>query len=226
MDDRRLDPIRWPLLLLVVVLGAVSSYGFASAPPDLYAGFVALTAAIALIIGLAKRAKRLRGDPLGLDAGILLICSFALSWRLFGPPFGRGDKASACVSGAKRLALAAQMYASDFDDHLPLAANWRTVSETYVSKGGTGPIPDPSLRCEDAAETWTYAINRPVCGMDFNGIQDYASTVMIFESAGAGPDIAGGQANFYRRHTGNGTIAFADAHVSRRTGGPGIIWQP
>jgi len=89
-----------------------------------------------------------------------------------------------CVDNAKQIAQGAQMYAQDYDDHLPAAAAWMDAEAPYVDKSGTKDR--PAFRCPTAvkqnAAAYGYAFNSLYAGKPLSKIAAPSSAGIVFDS--------------------------------------------
>ncbi|HVT12655.1 MAG TPA: hypothetical protein VHE55_10340 [Fimbriimonadaceae bacterium] len=103
------------------------------------------------------------------------------------------------------------MYAQDFDDRLPPSRQWRTASVDYY-RNAFYPD-DRQLRCPDAKSPWTYAMNSALSKLGTGSMTHPETTALIFDADSQVPDAYGGRDMFRLRHSGLGTVSFADGHA-------------
>lgn len=84
---------------------------------------------------------------------------------------------NACASNLKQLALAALMYAQDYDQHFPPADRWCTVTEPYVRDTTVYHCP-----ADSAEGGYGYAMNFKLSRMPLGRVDAPAETVLFFES--------------------------------------------
>lgn len=123
-------------------------------------------------------------------------------------------KATACLSNLKQLALAALMFASDYDDRFAFGSKSAQDSLLpYHKYPGLWTCP------EDPKGTQSYTFNANLTNVLLSKIKDPAKTVMVYE----------GSANKLRfRHDGKAGVAFADGHAKRVTAAESktLVWKP
>lgn len=160
-----------------------------------------------------KRGKQALGMILGLFLSFFLLFMVATGGGGFRPA-----KRTACLSNIRQLSLVNLMYAADNDDTLPLADNWREVSEPYIK-----PEEDylqqkyvkREMKCPIATTPWHYAMNTQAAGYQIENGHDELDyeRVMLFEADAYLPNASGGAEWFVMRHDGFGTIGFVDGHA-------------
>ncbi len=172
-----------------------------------------LVAAVVTAWAFVRRAP----SGFGLADGVML----GIGWLVFGTlanavnPFPHVRHAAAkrtqCLSNVKQQAIAMSMYASEYDDHFPLADSWHTANEPFVKD---------ELRCPSATSPWTYAMNSPLSGKAFDAIDQPADLVLLFEADASLPNASGGREWLVFRHplgeSKVATIGFADGHAKLR----------
>ncbi len=115
-----------------------------------------------------------------------------------------------CLSNIKNLAVAAQSYAAEHENHLPEADNWVEELRPYLGE-------DASLKCpeDDSEGLSSYAMNEALSGKSLDDIEDPASVVLFYETANPGVNPAGGAEDLAPpRHLEGGNYVFADGHAS------------
>lgn len=107
---------------------------------------------------------------------------------------------ASCSSNLKQLALAARMYAADYDGVLPLVSNWTLSTLPYIKYGQVYLCPQGDKK------RIGYAMNRTVSGMslsEFTPTKE-AEAAMLFDAKNGRPAF---------RHNGGCIVAFVDGHV-------------
>ena len=180
-----------------------------------------LTALVGLVLGIVgmlqirKSRGRLRGDGLAIagiavSSCVILILPAMLAAILF-PVFARAREAartSACQSNLKQLALAVQMYSSDYDSTLPSANQWCDVLHHHVMNPSAYQCPSlPSERCG-------YAYNEEIGGRSKAFYDSPADVVVLFDATG-GWNLAGGWSLADKRHADRLNVAYLDGGVKR-----------
>lgn len=121
-------------------------------------------------------------------AGAIIICFYLVgSWfgRALGP-LKEAGRSKQCQDNLRVLVRAEQMYAMDYEDRLPPAANWMDRIDAYWDKkGGTGA---DRLRCPEVAPQggYGYAMNGDLGGRVRAKIDGLDAAPLIFDS----PDMS------------------------------------
>lgn len=111
-----------------------------------------------------------------------------------------------CMANLKQLSLAVQMYATDYDERMPRAADWHEVTMPFARNRVIYHCP------EAQEEPWlSYAMNRAVSGRHIEGIssglvhsvpeQELPREVMLFD---------GRMGAVVERHRGGAYYAYLD----------------
>jgi hypothetical protein len=89
-----------------------------------------------------------------------------------------------CIDNAKQMAQGAQMYAQDYDDHLPAATAWMDAEAPYVDRSGTKDR--PAFRCPTVAnadpKAYGYAFNSQYGGKPLAKISAPATAGIVYDS--------------------------------------------
>jgi hypothetical protein len=114
-----------------------------------------------------------------------------------------------CLSNVKNLAMAMQMYASDYG-RFPPPKRWGDATVTYINAS----VGKRLYRCPQAPDTFGYAYNGALGGVAANTLADPARVPAIFE-ADAGWNAHGGKEllPIFPRHGGDDNIGFPDGHA-------------
>lgn len=199
------------LMLMVIVSAFLTAVGFGgkgAAQPILAIGSITTAVAIACFGALVlpeeqRRARRFEGLTLYLT---FLIVSLIVVPVLQSA--NAAAAASSCLSNAKERALTVVMYASDFDERLPPAGKWQSVTEQ-------SRLSQESMHCRNATAPINYAMNSSLSLFALNKLDEPADTVLLFEADAYLQNASGGAEWFVRRHNGAGSLAFADGHAKR-----------
>lgn len=122
-------------------------------------------------------------------------------------------QAVACLSNARQIGIAFNMYAADF--------NKRTPAKGVSYTGALSPyVPNKKLyTCPlDKVGTVSYTFNDNIAGIPLYTIPTPSKTVLIYEGRG-------GKLNF--RHSGRAAVGFADGHcvLVNKMQAAGLIWK-
>lgn len=129
------------------------------------------------------------------------------------------SKGEVCIVHIKTLGDALLLYAADHDSHLPPAENWRTGSARYLTAKGP-------FRCPFSNAPYTYAFNQAMSKQNLAELTGLDHTVLLFESDGIHPNLAGGPANIRKRH-GSRSVVY-EASGAYHVVGPSFkpVWKP
>jgi prepilin-type processing-associated H-X9-DG protein len=180
-----------------------------------------LTALLGLILGIVALARinRSNGAMKGwgvalagtVVSGVFLLMLPILAGLLLPALAKAKNKATAitCMNNLRQLGLAARMYAGEYNELLPSAANWCDGLQQYVASGKSFqcPLGDQSQRCH-------FGFNAQLSGADLSKIEFPVTTVLFFETDG-GWNVSGGREMVLTRPRHPRTVAmgFVDGHV-------------
>jgi len=149
----------------------------------------------------------------------------AIMASILFPVFARArEKArqASCQSNLKQLGLAVMMYASDYDEQLPIADNWCECLYPYTMNRDIFRCPSHNgTRCG-------YVFNRHLDRARTVYVNAPAETVVVFDGEG-GWNATGDEETVSYRHNGGCNMAFMDGHVKWvPEGAPGVKvkWLP
>jgi len=185
--------------------------------------FLVVPALIGLLLGIVSLVKinrsqgRLRGQGLAIagicTSGFMLLLVPMLAAMVF-PVFVRARESArkaVCLSNVKNMALAINMYATDYDAYPP-GDRWCDAISDYVKNQDVFTCPDaPDQDC-------AFAYNVELDGAPWNDIADPGREIAIFESD-AGWNVFGGMELLTPepRHLGGDNYGYADGHAA---------WEP
>jgi hypothetical protein len=180
--------LRWPRALIFIG-SCAGAYGVMGTPLGSKGGFAPVQAVggIALAVALAVVALRMASSRGG--GSRVLATEVAACWvfaflvgGVVGPVLASARAASSgatCGIKVKLLGVAALAYASDHDEHLPLARGWHSALVPYQP-------PLEGLRCADRVQTHGFAYNQAVAGMRLDDLRHRGRIVVFFEARGEG----------------------------------------
>jgi prepilin-type processing-associated H-X9-DG protein len=139
---------------------------------------------------------------------LLLAAGVPFVWMcrdLLDPP---PPKRPWCISNLKQLALAAMMYAEDYDQHFPSANDWSGPLFSHITF-------EDVYRCPSFAGKPGYALNSLLGGRDWATVHNQAQIALFFDSGLGYPSASGGPGALASppRHAGSNVVAFVDGHV-------------
>lgn len=174
----------------------------------LYRGMVELLFLPLGLAGIWLALRLVRFSPLKTrlaEQFTMAILAWVMTVIIYPVMLGeRGPNAQTrCRSNAKQWAISFLIYATDFDDALPVAANWKFQLKGYVR--------DADEHCPLAMNQSCYAINAAVAGRKV--MSSVERTVLVFECASMEASPVGGLQDFVPRHAGTGTIGLLDGGV-------------
>ncbi len=139
----------------------------------------------------------------------------ALLWPVQAGGDRRNARKYACLSVMKQQALAAIMYADDFDDRLPVATSWQTLVKPYDK------IADPF--CPSLGDRrpgqYGHAFRRDVGSLKTAKVAHPNETVMLLDSTDLSFNATGGFDLLPpegRHLDGFNSVAFIDGHAWAR----------
>lgn len=170
------------------------------------------------------RGMAMAGVALGVIGTLLcLALVFALPAAVLLPVFARArEKArmASCQSNLKQVALAAAMYATDYDGCLPIintagSEGWPERLYPYLKNTEIYLCPaDGRAKKHLSASGWemSYGFNPDAAGVDTETLRDPATLAIFYDATAlvAPPDEA------EPRHEGGANTAYADGHVKWR----------
>lgn len=118
----------------------------------------------------------------------------------------------ACQSNLKQLALAALMYASDYDERFPIADRWSWALHPYCRNVAIH-------HCPSDEEPYSYAVNYKLSRQPMSKVTYPGTTVLLFESdlglpnAWDDEEYPGTSLCDPPRHNEGNNYAFVDGHV-------------
>jgi hypothetical protein len=209
------------LAIASAVLAGVSLLTFGlPAPPALILGLTAL-------VQIRMSRGRVRGAGWAWLGVLLSVAVAGLTVGEFAAREAAGNRKSQCLANVKDVAMAVQMYATDYNV-LPAASAWEDTLGEYTK--------NPAVyTCADApGRRSAYAYNLALARLPVPKLPDPAATLIIFESdrgwnAAGGPELLTPKP----RHRTGDNIGFPDGHakwVTRErlsaaaTGGK--LWEP
>lgn len=143
---------------------------------------------------------------------MFLVVACVLAAIIF-PMFARapGGSRASCLSNVKQHALSAEMYAFDYDDHMPLAHNWYTALRDYRK---AERMWCPVIQIEHKGALG-YAYDSRLHGISEKAIVNIATQPMIFESTSLAVDTSDPFTSvpIPGRHNTRNCIGYADGHA-------------
>jgi len=138
---------------------------------------------------------------------------------------------STCLNNVKQILAGTQQYAQDWDECLPSAQQWASLSNVHVGSGAQiGRTSEAVVwHCPDAVSPYSYAFNSALSGLSYKVLTEPAQTLTIFEANATIWNAAGGKAQVVQesRHPVGPIYGFADGHVkSIRATPEQPYWQP
>ena len=190
-------------------------------------GLLGITALAGLILGIVAISRinasggRVKGKGLAI-AGIcvsscmLLLSAMALPAAILFPVFARARESArkaGCQSNLVQVSKALKMYATDYDDIFPIAANWCDALQPHTEKLAAQ---EPSLdvwKCPSALnQRCGYAYNSRLSSVPVSSIQAFAEKATLFDAKGEW-NTSGGAELAEARHLGSLNVAYVDGHV-------------
>lgn len=150
----------------------------------------------------------------GVGCLVLLLPTIAILAAILFPVFGEArEKAreATCMSNVKQVMMGQQMYAYDWDEILPPAADWPQVCYPYVRNAEVYLCPSdarPDKQRSEDLET-SYTMSATVGNLRLPDVAKPMSLGVLFE----GTEVAGGREVAEFRHRGGLNVGYADGHV-------------
>jgi prepilin-type processing-associated H-X9-DG protein len=148
-----------------------------------------------------------------LQWGLLILIVY-IGVSIFFPSTAMDKRRSrriACMSSIKQLALGANMYAQDWDDHLPFAKNWGDAIAADLNS--TIPFTCPAL---PTSRRFGHGYYDRISGRRLAAIREPVGMPMVFDSKKLVRNASGAleQIPAEGRHPeGTSMIGFVDGHV-------------
>jgi competence protein ComGC len=146
---------------------------------------------------------------------LVVIGILSLLFATIKPIFDKAAsefKRPACLSNGKQLSLAVMMYAQDYDEHLPLAANWYDASYPYCKN---------KLRCPRLSDPngIGYAMDERLSGRSLDKVgAPHDESPLLYESRNILANAHDPLNSFVGRHDQQrGWVGFVDGHVKMET---------
>lgn len=130
---------------------------------------------------------------------------------------------STCVTNVKQLMLGLLQYSQDWDESLPPAQQWATLSGRYGHPSSEAFV----WHCPDADSPYSYAFNTALGHLSLSKLDLPAQTVCLFEADANLWNAVGGPQQLAKeqRHPWGPHYGFADGHVSGYRASE-LSWQP
>jgi hypothetical protein len=112
-----------------------------------------------------------------------------------------------CQGRLRQLVMGVLIYTQDYDDRLPLGAEWDVPVMEYVSDRA-------AFKIAPGMPPHGYAFNTGLSGIPLSHLLDLAKTPVLFESSNAAPGSADPFKSFVTLHKNEGGIGWADGQAS------------
>lgn len=129
-----------------------------------------------------------------------------------------------CSSSLRQVELGFQMYAQDYDDHLPLAGSWNGGIFPYLRNWEVYRCP---LEADDTVPS--YGMNASIAMRSLNLMQTPDRIVLLTDSLPGNNQLVNRSSLLrMKRHGESVNVGFADGHVKYHTikAAEEMIWQP
>jgi prepilin-type processing-associated H-X9-DG protein len=119
-----------------------------------------------------------------------------------------------CRDNLRNLGISLMLYAADYGERFPTAANWCSGAWRYIEHRDAEMI-----ECPASAEPYAYAFNAYLSHRHLGAVADPAGTVMLFESSLGLKDAAdhGESLCDPPRHPGGNNFGYVDGHAAAQT---------
>ncbi|MCX6367396.1 MAG: prepilin-type N-terminal cleavage/methylation domain-containing protein [Armatimonadetes bacterium] len=125
------------------------------------------------------------------------------------------SKRPQCLSNAKQFGVGIMMYAQDYDQHLPPAEKWMTVTQPYTKNKALYVC--PVVKKESPKTVASYAMDTRLSGKSLNKLKGLANQALAYDSTRTDWDAADPGQTFAPRHSEGkqGSLVFADGHAKQ-----------
>jgi prepilin-type processing-associated H-X9-DG protein len=149
----------------------------------------------------------------------ILVVSFTLAAIIAFPMlFDNSHKISPtikCLSSMRTVGIGLLMYAQDYDDKLPPAEKWMTVTQPYTKSPKDYIC--PVIKTENPKAASSYALDTRLSGESLENLKQPAEVILVYDSTRTDWDAADPGQTFATRHNGGkdklGNVIFADGHT-------------
>ncbi len=157
-----------------------------------------------------------RVTPIGVLISILLLLVLAAMLFPLTMSDGRYSPRTHCLSNLKNSALGCIMYASDYDDRMPMADQWADLTSKF--RRSEGVLHDPAL----GKNEYGYAFRNRASSMAISSVKKPMSFILMFDSTVRGRNA---QSELWSlpypgRHSGSNNGVFLDGHAKSKIGIP------
>jgi prepilin-type N-terminal cleavage/methylation domain-containing protein len=143
---------------------------------------------------------------------VILGIIAAILFPVFAQPNGKNPGIS-CLSNTKQFGVGIIMYAQDYDEHLPPAEKWMTVSMPYTKNKAIYIC--PVMKKESPKTAASYAMDTRLSGKSLNKLKEPANQALAYDSTRTDWDAADPGQTFAPQHNEGkqGSLVFADGHA-------------
>jgi hypothetical protein len=124
---------------------------------------------------------------------------------------GSSSPTARCAGNLRCLHVALEMYAQDYDDHLPAADSWREATFPYTAM-------ERYYRCPAAENPDGYAFNSRLSEAPLEITEP--PVPLLFDSSAGRPNAADPVTSFAPRHPGGGLVVYTDGRRQLRETAP------
>ena len=142
---------------------------------------------------------------------LLLIATALLLPVVFSGPSKEVSASIRCLSQAKQVGTALMMYAQDYDERLPPAEKWMTVTLPYMKDAKIYLC--PTVHQADDKAVASGAMDTRLSGKSLAKLSNPDSVLLAYESTRTDWDATDPAQTFAPRHNGHGNVIFADGHA-------------
>lgn len=141
---------------------------------------------------------------------LLLIATALLLPVVFSSP-SKQSASLTCLRQTKQVGIALVMYAQDYDERLPPAEKWMTVTLPYTKDAKLYRC--PTVHQADEKAVASDAMDTRLSGKSLAKLSDLTSVLLAYESTRNDWDATDPAQTFAPRHNGHGNVIFADGHA-------------
>lgn len=173
-----------------------------------------------------RRLSQIVSSPLRLGCslvGLTFLLYFAFSLvHVFGSARAMNHK-TICATNVKQLMAGLLQYSNDWDDHLPPAPQWATLSSVRGHQSSDATV----WHCPETSSAYSYAFNSALGSLSYSKLEAPSETVCLFEADMTVWNAVGRVQQLAKdeRHPWGLHYGFADGHVNHNRASR-LSWLP
>ena len=148
---------------------------------------------------------------------VVVIAIIGIVAAILYPIFKQVEESNrpGCLYNAKLLGLGLMMYAQDYNEHLPPAEKWMTVTQPYTKNKAIYVC--PTVKKENPKAAASYAMDTRLSGKSFSKLKEPDAQALAYDSTRTDWDATDPGQTFAPRHNAGkqGSLGFADGHAKQ-----------